>query len=293
MGALHGLMRVRVFSQDDAHIFLTEDQIQDEIKRILQLLNYLYGLFGLRYSATLSTRPEKSMGEQQLWDKAEAGLRQALASAGLKYNVDAGGGAFYGPKIDFMVHDSLGRQWQCGTIQIDFQLPRRFELEYIDSDNQARTPVVIHRALFGSVERFLGIVLEHFAGALPTWLAPVQAAILPIAEGQDEYAGQVLKRARARGLRAEVHPAASKINYRIREAELQKIPYMLVAGKREVEGNTVSVRTYQEKDRGVMPVDAVLDEIGRKNAERTLDVKVKDYSELFRTEATATAATEY
>ncbi|MGH9466793.1 MAG: threonine--tRNA ligase, partial [Terriglobales bacterium] len=292
-GALHGLMRARVFSQDDAHIYLHEDQIQAEIMRVLELLQLIYGFFGLRYSITLSTKPEKAMGLPELWEKAEAGLRQALAAMKLEYEVEAGGGAFYGPKIDVMVHDSMGRQWQCGTVQLDFNLPRSFELEFTDRDNQPRTPVVIHRALFGSVERFLGILLEHFAGALPTWLAPVQVMVLPIAEGQQDYGRQVLEACEAAGLRAELSVAESKINYRIREAELHKIPYMLVVGKREAENGTVSVRTYQEKDRGAMALDAVLAEVQKKNRERTLDVTVKDYSALFRTEDPATGEMAY
>lgn len=293
VGALHGLMRARVFSQDDAHIYLHEDQIQDEIVRVMELLKLIYSFFGLRYTVTLSTKPEKAMGESELWEKAEAGLRQALDTLKLTYKVDAGGGAFYGPKIDVMVHDSMGRQWQCGTVQIDFNQPRRFELEFTDRDNQPRTPVVIHRALFGSVERFLGILLEHFAGALPTWLAPVQVMVLPIAEGQDAYARQVLEQLEAAGLRAEMMPAESKISYRIRDAELHKIPYMLVVGKREAEAGTVAVRTYQEKDRGVMALAAVTEEIVKKNRERSLDVSVKDYSALFRTEAAGDAEMKY
>jgi threonyl-tRNA synthetase len=293
MGTLHGLMRARVFSQDDAHIYLHEDQIQDEIVRVMELLKLIYSFFGLRYSITLSTRPEDSMGEAELWEKAEAGLRQALESLALPYTVDAGGGAFYGPKIDVMVHDSMGRQWQCGTVQLDFQLPRRFELEFTDRDNQPRTPVVIHRALFGSVERFLGILIEHFAGALPTWLAPVQVMVLPIAEGQESYARSVLEQCDAAGLRAEMSAPESKIGYRIREAELHKIPYMLVVGKREAEAGTVSLRTYQEKDRGSLPLAEVIAEIQKKNRERTLDVTVKDYSALFRTEVVASAEPQY
>ncbi len=290
MGTLHGLMRARVFTQDDAHIFIAEDQIQAEIGRVLALLAEIYGYFGLRYSVTLSTRPASSMGEDALWEKAEAGLRQALAAAGLDYAVEAGGGAFYGPKIDVMVHDSIGRQWQCGTVQLDFQLPRRFELEYIAADNQPRVPVVIHRALFGSVERFLGILLEHFAGALPAWLAPVQAAVLPIAEGQSGYAAEVLASLTAAGLRAELLAPESKISYRVREAELRKIPYMLVVGRREAESKSVSLRTYQEKDRGVMPLDAVVAELRSLVENRKLDVQPRDYSRLFRTESPAPEA---
>ena len=293
MGALHGLMRARVFSQDDAHIYLHEDQIQDEIVRVLELLKLIYSYFGLRYSITLSTKPEKAMGDPALWEKAEAGLRLALESLQLPYQVEAGGGAFYGPKIDVMVHDSMGRKWQCGTVQLDFNQPRRFELEFIDRDNTARTPVVIHRALFGSVERFLGILLEHYAGALPTWLAPVQAVVLPIAEGQEAYARQVVEEFEAAGLRTELGAADSKISYRIREAEMHKIPYMLVVGKREAENGTLSVRTYQEKDRGAMARSAVIEEMVSKTRQRTLDVTVKDYSSLFRTEAAATAEPHY
>ncbi|HVA64936.1 MAG TPA: threonine--tRNA ligase [Terriglobales bacterium] len=293
MGALHGLMRARVFSQDDAHIYLHEDQIQEEIVRVLDLLKLIYSYFGLRYSITLSTKPEKAMGDPALWEKAEAGLRLALESLQLPYQVEAGGGAFYGPKIDVMVHDSMGRKWQCGTVQLDFNQPRRFELEFIDRDNTARTPVVIHRALFGSVERFLGILLEHYAGALPTWLAPVQAVVLPIAEGQEAYARQVVEEFEAAGLRTELGAADSKISYRIREAEMHKIPYMLVVGKREAENGTLSVRTYQEKDRGAMARSAVIEEMVSKTRQRTLDVTVKDYSSLFRTEAAATAEPHY
>ncbi|HZT73727.1 MAG TPA: threonine--tRNA ligase [Terriglobales bacterium] len=290
MGALHGLMRARVFTQDDAHLFVREEQIQDEIGRVLALLAKIYAIFGLRYSMTLSTKPEKAMGAPELWEKAEHGLRQALEAAGHAYKVDAGGGAYYGPKIDVKIHDSMGREWQCGTVQLDFQLPRRFELEYIDADNQPRTPVVIHRALFGSIERFLGILLEHFAGALPTWLAPVQALVMPIAEGQTEYAEQLVRQARALGLRVELAPATSKINYRIREAEMNKVPYMLVVGKREAAEGSVSLRTHQEKDRGVLPAQTVWAEIAEKVRNRVLDVAVKDYSSLFAAEEAAPAA---
>lgn len=292
-GALHGLMRARVFSQDDAHIYLHEDQIQDEIVRVMELLQLIYSFFGLKYSVTLSTKPEKAMGLAELWEKAEEALRKALAQMKLAYKVEAGGGAFYGPKIDVMVHDSMGRQWQCGTVQLDFNQPRRFELEFTDRDNLPKTPVVIHRALFGSVERFLGILLEHFAGALPTWLAPVQAVVLPIAEGQDATARQVVERCEAAGVRAEMMAAESKIGYRIREAELHKIPYMLVVGKREAESGMVSVRTYQEKDRGAMALEAVLAEITEKTKARKLDVTVKDYSALFRSDAAASAEPVY
>lgn len=290
MGTLHGLMRARVFTQDDAHIFLTEDQIQDEIGRVLALLAKIYGIFGLRYGVTLSTRPESSMGETALWEKAEAGLREALRRAGLKYGEEPGGGAYYGPKIDVKIHDSMGREWQCGTVQLDFQLPRRFELEYNDADNKPRTPVAIHRALFGSVERFLGILLEHFGGALPTWLAPVQVLVLPIAEGQTAYAEAVAAQARALGLRVEVAAAESKIGYRIREAELRKVPYMLVVGKREAEEGTVAVRTHQEKDRGARPTAEALAEVAERARSRALDVTIKDYARLFATEEAAPAA---
>ncbi|HWG37372.1 MAG TPA: threonine--tRNA ligase [Terriglobales bacterium] len=292
-GALHGLMRVRVFSQDDAHIYLHEDQVQDEIVRVMELMDQVYSFFGLKYSATLSTKPEKAMGGAVLWEKAEEALRLALAQMKLAYKVDAGGGAFYGPKIDVMIHDSMGRQWQCGTVQLDFNQPRRFELEFTDRDNLPKTPVVIHRVLFGSVERFLGILIEHFAGALPTWLAPVQAVVLPIAEGQDAAARQVAERCEAAGVRTEMMAAESKIGYRIREAELRKIPYMLVVGKREAESGMVSVRTYQEKDRGAMALEAVLAEITEKTKARKLDVTVKDYSALFRSDAAEVAEASY
>lgn len=290
MGALHGLMRARVFTQDDAHLFVRQEQIQEEMAGVLALLAKIYGFFGLRYSVTLSTKPEKAMGEPELWEGAERALAEALRAAGLPYATDAGGGAFYGPKIDVKIQDSLGREWQCGTVQLDFQMPRRFGLEYIDRDDQPRTPVVIHRALFGSVERFLGILLEHFAGALPTWLAPVQAVVLPIAEGQSAYAAEVAGHGQALGLRMEVAEAANKISYRIREAELRKIPYMLVVGKREAAEGTVSVRTYQDKDRGAMAADTALEEIAARARARTLDVKVKDYARLFASEDAAPVA---
>lgn len=290
MGTLHGLMRARVFTQDDAHLFVRPEQIQEEMAGVLALLAKIYGFFGLRYSVTLSTKPEKAMGEPGLWEGAERALSEALRAAGLEYATDAGGGAFYGPKIDVKIQDSLGREWQCGTVQLDFQMPRRFGLEYIDREDQPRTPVVIHRALFGSVERFLGILLEHFAGALPTWLAPAQAVVLPIAEGQDGYAAQVAGHGKALGLRMEIVPATSKISYRIREAEIQKVPYMLVVGKREAAEGTVSVRTYQDKDRGAMAVEAALAEIATRARERSLDVKVKDYARLFATEDVAPQA---
>ncbi|MGH9415230.1 MAG: threonine--tRNA ligase [Terriglobales bacterium] len=294
MGALHGLMRARVFSQDDAHIYLHEDQIQDEIVRVLDLLKQIYAFFGLRYSITLATRPDKAMGEPELWVKAEDGLRRALETLGLPFAVEPGGGAFYGPKIDVKIHDSMNRQWQCGTVQLDFNQPRRFELEFIDRDNQARTPVVIHRALFGSVERFLGILLEHFAGALPTWLAPVQAVVLPITEAQEGYARGVLAQLEAAGVRAELMEPSSKIGYRIREAELHKIPYMLVVGQREADAGAVAVRTYQEKDRGAKPLAEVLAELDDKIRHRRLDVTVKDYSALFRADdAAGEAGTAY
>ena len=293
MGTLHGLMRARTFTQDDAHIFLDEDQIQDEIVRVMQLLDLIYSHFGLQYSVSLATRPEKAMGAPELWEKAEAALRQALTLAGRPFTVDAAGGAFYGPKIDVMVHDSINRKWQCGTVQLDFQLPRRFELEFIGADNHPKTPVVIHRALFGSMERFIGILLEHFAGALPTWLAPVQVQVLPIAEGQAEYAQQVVQRARQAGLRVEYSEPTNKINYRIREAEMQKLPYMWVVGKNEVADQTVTVRRYGVKEQRVLSIAAALDEIVQKSQSRALDVTVKDYSALFRTEAADSAGAAY
>jgi threonyl-tRNA synthetase len=289
-GALHGLMRTRAFVQDDAHIFLAPEQVQDEIRQLLDLVDRFYSVFGLQYSMKLSTRPEKFMGEIAQWDAAESALKQALEAAGREYWIDEGDGAFYGPKIDISIQDSLGRKWQCGTIQLDFQLPQRFELEYTAQDGTRQMPIVIHRAVFGSIERFIGVIVEHFAGAFPTWLAPVQAVVLPISDEKHlEYAEEVTRRLRRAGVRAEVQQYES-LNYRIRQAEKAKVPYILVVGEREQETSTAAVRRHKVKEQRVLPVDEVVLELSDKVRSRELDVHVARMAARF--EATSAATTE-
>ena len=260
-GQLHGLMRVRCFTQDDAHIFMTPDQIREEIKGVAKLIDEVYSLFGFKYHVELSTRPEDSMGSDEDWEMATDALRAALDDLGLDYAVNEGDGAFYGPKIDFHLEDSLGRTWQCGTIQLDFQLPQRFNLEYIAADGEKHRPIMIHRVVFGSIERFLGILNEHFAGAFPTWLAPVQVRVLPISDKYMEYGQKVLAELKEAGIRAEIDTKAEKIGYKIREARLQKIPYMLVVGAKEEEDGVVSVRSRFKGDEGQKGLDAFISDI--------------------------------
>ena len=257
-GALHGLMRVRCFTQDDAHIFMTPDQIKDEIKGVVQLIDKVYSLFGFEYHIELSTMPEDHMGSEEDWARATDGLRSAIEELGREYTVNEGDGAFYGPKLDFHLVDAIGRTWQCGTIQLDMQLPERFELEYTGEDGQKHRPVMIHRVVFGSIERFIGILIEHFAGAFPTWLAPVQAMIIPITDRQHEYAKELEKKLNAAGIRVEADYRSEKMGYKIREAQLKKIPYMLVVGDKEMEDGTVAVRARKEEKGGTMTVDAFL-----------------------------------
>lgn len=249
-GQLHGLMRVRCFNQDDAHIFMTPEQIRDEIKGVAKLIDEVYSLFGFKYHVELSTRPEDSMGSDEDWELATDGLRGALDDLGLDYIVNEGDGAFYGPKIDFHLEDSIGRTWQCGTIQLDMQMPQRFELEYVGADGEKHRPIMIHRVAFGSIERFIGILIEHFAGAFPTWLAPVQVKVLPISDKYMEYGKKVLEELNEVGIRAEIDQRAEKIGYKIREAQMQKIPYMLVVGAKEEESGVVSVRSRFAGDEG-------------------------------------------
>ena len=249
-GQLHGLMRVRCFTQDDAHIFMTPEQVRDEIKGVVKLINEVYSLFGFKYHVELSTRPEDSMGSDEDWDMATEALRGALDDLGLPYVVNEGDGAFYGPKIDFHQEDSIGRTWQCGTIQLDFQLPLRFNLEYTGADGEKHRPIMIHRVIFGSIERFIGILIEHFAGAFPTWLAPVQVKVLPISDKYMDYAQKVLDELNNSGVRAEIDTRAEKIGYKIREAQMKKIPYMLVVGAKEEEDGLVSIRSRFEGDEG-------------------------------------------
>lgn len=241
-GALHGLMRVRCFTQDDAHIFMTREQIPQEIKGVIKLIDEVYSLFGFKYHIELSTMPEDHLGSLEDWTMAENGLREALEEVvGGNYEINEGDGAFYGPKIDFHLEDSLGRTWQCGTIQLDFQLPQRFELEYVGADGEKHRPIMIHRVVFGSIERFIGILTEHFAGRFPLWLAPVQVKILPVSDLHREYAEKVLDMYRAKGIRAELDSRSEKVGYKIREAQLEKVPYIAVVGEKEAETGTVSV----------------------------------------------------
>ena len=260
-GELHGLMRVRCFNQDDAHIYMTPEQITDEIKGVVRLIDEVYSLFGFKYHVELSTRPENSMGSDADWEMATAGLREALDEMNLDYVVNEGDGAFYGPKIDFHLEDSLGRTWQCGTIQLDFQLPQRFEAEYTGADGEKHRPIMIHRVIFGSIERFIGILIEHFAGAFPLWLAPRQVAILPIADRHHEKAYEFQKFLAEKGIRVDVDDRSEKIGYKIREAQLQKVPYMLVLGDKEVENGTVSVRHRGEGDIGAMNLGELLQKL--------------------------------
>ena len=254
-GQLHGLFRVRCFTQDDAHIFMTREQIKDEIMGIVRLINEVYTLFGFKYHVELSTRPENSMGADEDWEIATESLRNALDELGLGYVVNEGDGAFYGPKIDFHLEDSIGRTWQCGTIQLDFQLPQRFELEYVGEDGQKHCPIMVHRVAFGSIERFIGILIEHFAGKFPVWISPLQVKILPITDKQEEYARALCAKMREAGIRVSVDDRNEKIGYKIREAQLEKVPYMLVVGANEAEAGQVSVRRRDKGDMGVMSAD--------------------------------------
>ena len=260
-GELNGLFRVRCFTQDDAHIFCLPEQIESEIINLMHLINEVYSLFGFTYTVELSTRPEDSMGSDEDWNLAEGALKKALEKENMAYKINEGEGAFYGPKIDFHIKDCLGREWQCGTIQLDFQMPERFDLHYIGEDGEKHRPVMLHRVIFGSIERFIGILIEHFAGAFPTWLAPVQVKILPIAESHLEYANQLKKQLLEEGIRVEVDERNEKIGYKIREAQLQKIPYMLVIGDKEVEANKVGVRSRKEGDQGAISITDFINRI--------------------------------
>ncbi len=258
-GALHGLMRVRCFTQDDAHIFMTREQIKDEIKNVVRLIDSVYNTFGFEYHIELSTRPEDSMGAQEDWDIATDALRNAITELGYDFEVNEGDGAFYGPKLDFHLKDCLGRTWQCGTIQLDFQLPERFELEYVGADGAKHRPIMIHRVVFGSIERFIGILTEHFAGAFPAWLAPVQVKLLPIADRHYDYLKAAKDKLEGRGIRCEIDDRSEKIGFKIRSAQMEKIPYMLVAGDKDIENGTVSVRSRKDGEQGAMSVDEFAD----------------------------------
>lgn len=254
-GVLHGLMRVRAFTQDDAHIFMLPEQIISEIKGVIELIDKFYSLFGFPYHVELSTRPEKSMGSAETWEMATNALKQALDEKGLPYKINEGDGAFYGPKIDFHLQDSLDRTWQCGTIQLDLQMPERFDLSYIGEDGEKHRPVMIHRVIYGSMERFIGILIEHFGGAFPTWLAPVQARVIPITERHHEYAKKATARLEEAGVRVEADYRSEKVGYKIRDGQMQKIPYLLVVGDREAEEGTVSVRHRKTGDKGAADLE--------------------------------------
>ena len=257
-GALHGLMRVRCFTQDDAHIFCTPDQLMDEIFGVINLIDSVYKVFGFEYDLELSTRPEDSMGSDEDWEAATNALRQALDSLDRPYKINEGDGAFYGPKIDFHLHDCIGRTWQCGTIQVDFQMPERFDITYMGADGEKHRPIMLHRVAFGSIERFIGILIEQFAGAFPLWLAPVQVEVIPVSERHLEYAAKVRDQMVAAGLRCELDTRNEKMGYKIREAQMMKIPYMLVVGDKEIENNSVAVRSRAGGDLGVMEPAAFL-----------------------------------
>ena len=260
-GQLHGLMRVRCFTQDDAHIFMTQDQITDEIKGVTRLINEVYSQFGFDYFVELSTRPEDSMGSDEDWEMATNGLRNALDEMGLKYIVNEGDGAFYGPKIDFHLRDSIGRTWQCGTIQLDFQLPQRFEAEYVAEDGTKKRPIMIHRVCFGSIERFIGILIEHFAGKFPVWLAPVQVKVIPVSEKSMEYAQGVYDQLKAAGIRTELDRKDEKVGYKIRQAQLEKVPFMLVLGEKEAAEGKITVRSRDKGDLGVADLSAFIADV--------------------------------
>ena len=270
-GALHGLFRVRCFTQDDAHIFMTWDQMKDEIKNVVRLFDEVYSLFGLPYEIELSTMPDDHMGDEKDWEFAQETLKEAITEMGKSYVINEGDGAFYGPKLDFHLQDSLGRTWQCGTIQLDMQLPERFELEYTGADGEKHRPVMIHRVVFGSIERFIGVITEHFAGAFPVWLSPVQVKVMPITDRAADYAKSVAAKLDAAKVRVETDLRNEKIGYKIREAQLQKIPYMLVVGDKEAEAGTVSVRTRAGVDLGAMPLDEFMAKIGEEISTRSKD----------------------
>lgn len=263
-GVLHGLMRVRCFTQDDAHIFMIPSQIEEEIMGVIDLVDHFYSIFGFKYHVELSTRPENSMGSDELWEKATDALRNALEKKGLPYKVNEGDGAFYGPKIDFHLKDSIGRTWQCGTIQLDFQMPEKFDLTYVGPDGEKHRPVMIHRVIFGSIERFIGILIEHYAGAFPVWLSPVQARILPISEKHMDYAREVKERLEEADIRVELDERNEKIGYKIREAQIQKLPYMLIVGDKEANSGSVSIRQREVGDVGSRSIEEFIAEVKEK-----------------------------
>ncbi len=267
-GALHGLFRVRCFNQDDAHVFMTRDQMKDVIQETVRLFDEVYSTFGLSYTIELSTMPEDHIGTVEEWERNQDILKNAITDMGKSYVINEGDGAFYGPKLDFHLADSLGRTWQCGTIQLDSQLPERFELEYTGADGEKHRPVMIHRVVLGSIERFIGVITEHYAGAFPTWLSPVQAVVLPITDRVKDYADGIYKKLFDLGIRVEEDARSEKLGYKIREAQLQKIPYMIVVGDKEAEAGLVAVRTRGGEDLGTMTIDEFIGKIQREIKER-------------------------
>lgn len=260
-GALHGLFRVRAFTQDDAHVFMLPDQMQSELMKVIELFDRIYSQFGLKYHVELSTKPDNAMGDDAIWEAATEALRNAIEAKGIPYVINPGDGAFYGPKLDYHIEDSLGRTWQCGTIQLDMNLPERFQIEYVGEDGQKHRPIMIHRACFGSMERFIGILTEHYAGAFPTWMAPVQVKILPISEKHVEYAKELAKQMHRDYVRVEVDDRSEKIGYKIRQAQMAKVPYMLVVGDKEVEEGTVNVRKHGGDELGSVPFEEFFNSI--------------------------------
>lgn len=279
-GAVHGLMRTRNFTQDDAHLFVAPEHIQGEVHMLLEMVASTYKLFDIQYTFKLSTRPKEFLGTIETWDQAETALKNALDAAKVNYTINEGDGAFYGPKIDITINDSLGRQWQCATIQLDMQLPERFDLSYSAQDGSLKRPIVIHRAVFGSFERFIAILIEHLGGAFPTWLAPVQIAVLPIAERHLEYANSVVEKLKTAGLRVSLESDGS-INYRIRNSETLKVPFMLVMGDKEAQAGTVAVRSYSTKAQSVVPLDDFIKDVQERVRSRTLDVQIRKFNALF------------
>lgn len=271
-GALHGLMRVRCFTQDDAHIFVTRDMIKEELLNVIKLIDNFYKVFGFEYFVELSTRPENSMGSDEDWNTATEGLKSALEAAGLDYKVNEGDGAFYGPKIDFHLRDSIGRTWQCGTVQLDFQMPSCFDLTYVGPDGEKHRPVMLHRVVFGSIERFIGILIENYAGAFPVWLAPVQVEVMNITDSQIDYVNKIVEELKERDIRVESDVRNEKIGYKIREAQMQKVPYMIIIGEKEVREGNISVRSRKEGDIGSMPLDEFISRIKHQIAEKSRDI---------------------
>lgn len=269
-GALHGLMRVRSFTQDDGHVFMLPEQTTEEVKKVIELVDYIYKIFGFDYHIELSTMPEKAMGTREEWDKAESDLKSAIEELNLPYIINEGDGAFYGPKLDFHLTDSLGRTWQCGTIQLDFQMPQRFDLTYVGSDGEKHRPVMIHRAIFGSMERFIGILTEHFAGKFPLWLAPVQVKILTVAEPFNEYAEDLAQKMSQEGLRVETDIRNEKIGYKIREARNSRDAYIIVIGEKEEQSNIIPIKSTRHGDMGEMPVSEFIEKIKEEVATKSL-----------------------